>query len=100
MSDDKKTNIKGMFKKRTKPRSMALSILFTSIKVLIVVVILTGVAGMGLVLGVAKAYIDTTPMLELSALTDSSKTSYIYDKNGDVVCTYAGAEYRDWANIE
>lgn len=100
MSDYKKKNIKGMFKKRTKPRSMALSILFTSIKVLIVVVILTGFAGLGLVLGVAKAYIDTTPMLELSALTDSSKTSYIYDKNGDVICTYAGAEYRDWANIE
>ena len=101
-AEHKKSRIKitSMLKGNETPRSMGLGILFTTIKFVIVVIILVGAAGIGLVLGVAKAYIDTTPMLELSALTDSSKTSYIYDCNGEVICTYAGLEYRDWASIE
>ena len=89
-----------MFRKREKPRSLVLSILFTTIKVAIVCVLLGGAAAVGMVLGIAKAYIDTTPMLDLAALTDSNKTSYIYDTNGDIICTFAGSEYRDWVNSE
>lgn len=98
----KNTGIKynKMFRKREKPRSLALSIIFTTIKVVLVVVLLGGAAMTGMVLGIAKAYIDTTPMLDLSALTDSNKTSYIYDGNGDIICTFAGSEYRDWASID
>ncbi|NLB61229.1 MAG: hypothetical protein GX802_02195, partial [Clostridiales bacterium] len=89
-----------MFKKNDLPRSLALSILFTTIKVLAVIVILVGAAGMGLVLGVAKAYIDTTPMLDISAFTSSSRNSYIYDTNGEIITTFAGMQYREWANID
>lgn len=91
---------KRMFKKKEAPRSFPLSVLFTTLKVVFVMLVLTAAGGFGLVLGIAKAYIDTTPMLDLSALTDSSKTSYVYDSNGEVLCTYAGAEYRDWASID
>lgn len=53
-----------------------------------------------LVLGIAKAYIDTTPTLDISALTESDRTSYIYDGNGNMITTFASMEYRDWANID
>lgn len=97
---EKRAEIKNMFKKKEGPRSMTLSILFSTLKVFVVVLVLIGAGCFGLVLGVAKAYIDTTPMLNLSALTDSSKTSYIYDTNGEMLCAYAGSEYRDWVSID
>lgn len=86
--------------KRTKRRPLALSIVFTSLRLFIAVFVLIAVAGGGLVLGVAKAYVDTTPELDITALTKSDRTSYIYDKNGDLITTFAGMEYRDWVDIE
>ena len=97
---DKKAKVTGMFKKKDKPRSLILGIIFTTIKVVLAVILLAGAGTVGAVLGIAKAYIDTTPMLDLAALTDSNKTSYIYDANGEIICTFAGSEYRDWASID
>ena len=88
-----------VFRKRTSPRPFILSVLFNVLKLLIVVVILGGVAVFGLVTGVAKAYIDTTPSLDVSRLTISERTSYIYDRHGDLITTFAGMEYRDWVDI-
>lgn len=85
---------------RQREHSFILSILFTTLKFLILVVMLSGVALFGLVMGVAKAYIDTTPELDVSQLTKSDQTSYIYDRNGNLITTFAGMEYRDWADIE
>lgn len=96
----KKATPHTMFKKNDKPRSFALSVLFTTLKVIAVIVILAGATGMGLLLGVAKAYIDTTPMLDISRLTSSSKNSYIYDANGELITTFAGMQYREWASID
>ncbi len=74
--------------------------MFTVIKLVVVAGILCGFIGLGLVLGIAKAYIDTTPTLDISALTESDRTSYIYDGNGNMITTFASMEYRDWANID
>lgn len=105
LSDADKMN--GFFKKIRKafvlgqrPRSLILSIFFTVIKLGIVVGVLAGFTALGLVLGVAKAYIDTTPSLDIATLTKSDRTSYIYDCNGKMITTFASMEYRDWADIE
>ena len=47
----------------------------------------------------AKAYVETTPDIDTSQLTMSDRTSYIYDKDGNLITTFAGMEYRDWADI-
>lgn len=89
-----------LFVERRGSRSFLLSVLFTTLKVFGVMVILLGCVGMGLVMGIAKAYIDTTPELDTAQITKSDKTSYIYDKDGNLITTFAGMEYRDWADID
>ncbi len=85
---------------RTGERSLLLSILFMSIKILALVIVLVGVACFGLGMGVAKAYVDTTPELDVSQLTRSDQTSFIYDREGNLITTFAYMEYRDWADID
>ncbi len=89
-----------LFVPTTKKKPFALEIVFNTIKATIALVFLLGCAVMGLVLGVAKAYVDTVPELDASMLTKSDRTSYIYDMNGKLITTYAGMEYRDWATID
>ena len=89
-----------LFVERRGNRPFLLAVLFSSLKALFIMVILLGCMGMGLVFGIAKAYIDTTPELDTAQITKSDKTSYIYDKDGALITTFAGMEYRDWANID
>lgn len=89
-----------LFVERKGQRPFLLSIFFTTCKFMLLCVVLMCCAGLGLVLGVAKAYIDTTPELDVSQLTKSDRTSYIYDMNGNLITTFAGYEYRDWVDIE
>lgn len=96
---DKKLASKA-FVQRKRPRSTVLAILFTVIKAFVIVAIVGAFAVLGLFLGIAKAYVDTSPSLDISALTVNARTSYIYDRNGEMITTYAGMEYRDWASIE
>ena len=88
-----------LFTERRGSRSFILELLFTVLKVMAVTVIIAGCAGLGLVTGVAKAYIETTEDIDPAQLTKSDRTSYIYDKDGKLITTYAGMEYRDWADI-
>ena len=89
-----------IFVERRGNRPFLLALLFTTLKVMGVMVILLGCIGMGLVMGIAKAYIDTTPELDTAQITRSDRTSYIYDKDGNLITTFAGMEYRDWADID
>lgn len=92
--------VEELFVERKGSRPFVLSVFFTTCKFMLTGVLLLGCAGLGLVLGVAKAYIDTTPELDVSLLTKSDRTSYIYDMNGKLISTFAGYEYRDWVDIE
>ncbi len=89
-----------LFTERKKPRSFALAVVFTSLKMMVLAFIVVGFIGMGLVLGVVKAYVETTPTLDVAQLTISDYTSYLYDKNGDLISSIADVEYRDWVDIE
>ena len=98
-SDDGE-KVKPVFVRRERPRSTVLAILFSVIKAFLIIAVVLGFAMLGLVLGIAKAYVDTTPSLDVSALTVSDRTSYVYDRNGNMITTFAGMEYRDWADID
>lgn len=85
---------------RKKPRSFFLAVLFTSLKLSIFAFIVVCFIGMGLVLGVVRAYVETTPTLDVAQLTISDYTSYLYDMNGNLITSIADVEYRDWVDIE
>jgi len=89
-----------LFTERKKPRSFALAVVFTSLKMMVLAFIVVGFIGMGLLLGVVKAYVETTPTLDVAQLTISDYTSYLYDMNGDLISSIADVEYRDWVDIE
>ena len=89
-----------LFTERKKPHSFLLGVVFTSLKLTVLAFIVVCFIGMGLLLGVVKAYVETTPSLDVAQLTISDYTSYLYDMNGNLISSIADVEYRDWANIE
>lgn len=96
--DRKKSD--GPLTKRRESRPFPLELLFTTLKFLLFAIIVMGFAGLGLVYGVAKAYVDLTPVLDVSQLTKSDRTSYLYDMNGNEITSLTSMEYRDWASID
>ncbi len=89
-----------MFTSRKHAPSFIIGILLTSFKLLLIVIFMMGAAGFGTLIGVAKAYMDTTPNLNTSEIENQAETSYIYDCNGDLITAYTGSENRDWASID
>ena len=95
----KKGHSEQLFSERTRRRPFILSVLFTTIRLLGLGVVLLGFALLGAGVGIAKAYVETTPVLDRAQLTKSDFTSYLYDKDGRLITTIADVEYRDWADI-
>ncbi|MDO4568075.1 MAG: transglycosylase domain-containing protein [Clostridia bacterium] len=91
-----------LFLNRDGRGAFPLAILFATLKILLLIVVVAGFACVGLVLGIAKAYIDTTPEMDVGVFskTDTNLTSYIYDSEGNVLTSFADMEYRDWADID
>ncbi len=89
-----------LFKEREKPAPFWLAVLFTSLKMLVFSFIVIGFIGLGLGVGVMKAYVETTPTLDVAQLTKSDRTSYLFDRDGNELTSIANVEYRDWVDIE
>lgn len=89
-----------IFKKRTKQRSFLVSALLSAVLVFVLFIAFLGVAGLGAVLGVANAYVDTTPVLDLAKIENLSESSFIYDSNGEYITTFSGLENRIYVPIE
>lgn len=88
------------FSQRQKMRPFVLDVLFSTLKVLLFAIAIVGFGSLGLVFGVTKAYIDTTPVLDIAQLTKSDRTSYLYDMDGNEITTISAIEYRDWVDID
>ncbi len=89
-----------MFKPQTRNSSFIIGIALTTFKLIIIAVFMIASAGLGTLIGVAKAYMETTPTLDTGKIENQSETSYIYDASGNLITAYTGTENRDWANIE
>ncbi len=81
-------------------KPFALDVLFLSLKLLLVAILIVGMAGAGIVYGVFKVYVDTTPVFDVAQLTKSDRTSYLYDAFGNEIMPLSSIEYRDWVDIE
>ena len=100
-NDQRKSRKKGsIFTKNKSTKPFALDVLFLTMKLLLVAVLIAGMAGAGLVYGIFKVYIDTTPVFDVAQLTKSDRTSYLLDANGIEIMPVSSIEYRDWVNLE
>ncbi len=82
------------FKSRTSDGNFLFSVILTTAKMLFIVVLILGITGSGLLVGVAKAWIETAPALDLSSFNEQAKTSFIYDKYGALITDFKGTENR------
>ena len=89
-----------IFKKRQKPRSFMTSVLVGLIKIVLALMLIMGTSGLGLIQGIANAYVDTTPELDLTKIENQDETSFIYDGNGNLVTSFVGLENRISASMD
>ena len=89
-----------IFKPRTKYPNFLLSVLVSTIRLSTVLMLCICLALAGALIGIAKAYVDTAPTLDLAALDAQDKTSFIYDSKGNLITDYKGTEDRVMVSID
>ena len=85
---------RSIFRPEMRKPNFVLSVLVQTIRVLAVLVLVAGFAGLGALIGIAKGYVDTAPELDLAALDSQAQTSFIYDCNNQLITEYKGTENR------
>ncbi|MBE5807976.1 MAG: hypothetical protein E7317_06515 [Clostridiales bacterium] len=89
-----------VFKPREHDRSFVLSVAFMTLRMLFFVILLIAVSGAGLIGGVGKAWLDTTPDLDLDKIGAQAQTSFIYDSRGNLITEFKGSQNRIYVEIE
>ena len=88
-----------LFRPRMRRPSFLSSVTVNSIRVLAILVLMLMLAGVGVVMGIARAYVDTAPSLDLTLIDDQAQTSFIYDAQGNLITDYKGTENRVMVSI-
>ena len=91
---------RSIFKPRTKNPNFLLSVLVSTIRLSTLLALCACLALFGVLVGIAKAYVDTAPTLDLAALDAQDKTSFIYDSKGNLITDYKGTEDRIMVSID
>lgn len=94
LQDDARNEKRSIFKPAARRPSFLLSVAVNVVRLMVLVVVLGGLVLCGMVLGIAKGYVETAPTLDLAAIDEQAQTSFIYDANGNVICEYKGTENR------
>ncbi|MDD3242535.1 MAG: PBP1A family penicillin-binding protein [Eubacteriales bacterium] len=87
------------FAPRKRERNAFVGLGLTTLRLLVVALLIAGMTAAGVGIGIAKAYMDTTPDLDLAQLSEQDLSSFVYDGNGDLITTIAGMENRIYAPI-
>ncbi len=96
---DEKTYKHTIFKPKVRKSSFLLSVLVNTVRIFFLIAVLGGLAGLGAVLGIAKAYVETAPTLNLALIDEQAQTSFIYDADGNLITDYKGTENRVMVSI-
>ncbi len=89
-----------IFKPRMKYPNFLLSVLVSTVRLSSLLILCVCLALFGALIGIAKAYVDTAPTLDLAALDAQDKTSFIYDSKGNLITDYKGTEDRIMVSID
>ena len=98
--EEEKPEKHSIFRPETRKPNFAVSVLVQTVRIIAVVVLLAGFAGLGALIGIAKGYVDTAPDLDLAELNSQAQTSFIYDCNGELITEYKGSENRIMVSID
>ena len=99
-ADDASDHPHSIFKPRTRYPNFLLSVLVSTIRLSVLLILCACLALAGALIGIAKAYVDTAPTLDLAALGAQDKTSFIYDSEGNLITDYKGTEDRVMVSID
>ncbi len=88
-----------IFKPRTRKPNFGLSVFVNAVRFLVLLVVVAGLCAVGVVVGIAKGYVETAPTLDLAKLDEQAQTSFIYDANGNLITEYKGVENRIMVSI-
>lgn len=61
--------------------------------------VIIGLSGIGAVAGIAKTYVDTAPVLDITKIDDQAQTSFFYDRDNNLITDYKGTENRIMVSI-
>ena len=86
---------RSIFRPETRKPNFIVSVLVHTVRVMLIIVLLAGIAGIGALVGIAKGYVDTAPELDLVTLNSQDQNSSFYDRNKSFLTTYRGAENRE-----
>ena len=92
--EEERPEPRSIFRPDIRKPNFVLCVLMGTVRVLLVLAVLAGVAGLGTLVGIAKGYVDTAPELNLVALDSQAQTSFIYDCNKNLITSYKGTENR------
>ena len=90
---------RSIFKPRMRRPNFLASVVVNTIRALALIVLILMLAGAGAVVGIARAYVDTAPSLDLTLIDDQAQTSFIYDAQGNLITDYKGTEDRVMVSI-
>ena len=80
--------------------NFVLSVFMTTVKMLVILILVLGFSASGLVMGIAKAWVDASPDIDLDLFNSQEQTSFLYDKNGNLITTFRGTENRVYATYD
>ena len=100
VEEEEKEYPHSIFRPRVKQPNFILSVMVNTVRILLVLILVAGLALVGAVVGIAKGYVETAPTLDLAALDEQAQTSFIYDANGNLITEYKGIENRVMVSIE
>lgn len=96
----KRAEPRSIFKPRTRNPNFVLSVAVSTLRLTGILLLCAALAGFGALVGIAKAYVDTAPTLDLAAIGDQDKTSFLYDSEGNLITDYKGTEDRVMVSID
>jgi len=88
-----------LFVPRSGYTNFVLSVAMTTVKMFVIVVLIAGMSLSGLLMGIAKAWVNTSPELDLDLFNSQAQTSFIYDKNGEKITDFRGTENRVYCSF-
>ena len=88
-----------LFKPRLRKPSFLSSVAVNTVRVLAIVVLMAVLGIAGAVMGIARAYVDTAPSLDLTLIDEQAQTSFIYDADRNLITDYKGTENRVMVSI-
>ncbi len=91
---------KPLFVPRSDYRNFLLSVCMTTVKMLVMLVLIVGISATGVVMGIAKAWVDTSPEIDRNLFNAQAQTSFIYDKYGELITTFRGTENRVYCTYD